>query len=783
MNRTASIQQRILLSAALLFSLVGLVLFFLAQHLGQRAADEAFDRVLSAAVLSIADTIEIQDGTVAVDIPYAAFAILGTSKLNRIFYKIAAPDGMVVTGSPLLGLDLAPPSGPEMRLLDSTYRGSPVRIASVGRYHAGTGGLDSGWVDIVVGETREAREELSRQLTFNAVFPAIAVAVLAFLLIGLSVRQAFTPLRAVENAIRQRAPSDLGPITGPVPQEAQALVSTLNDFMERLESALAGLKRVTADAAHQLRTPLTAIRALAQVASEEAPEGALKDRVDRIHANAVGATVLANQLLSDATVLHRLEMQIRETVDVAALVREVVDRLSSGDECFAERLATSLPRHRVLVECDPVSAREMIRNLVENALVHTDGPVEVSVVCHKATVDIIVADRGPGIPMDMRQRVFERFVRGNEARPGSGLGLAIVDAVIKGSQGAIKLEDRPGGGLMITATLKRKLTDAPALLMTLALMVPLLALSILPPGPAFAQSAQIEIIGPVAHERMASTLLVLEEAGIEINYTVARTSEIVSRLEAASRPAPDLVILPAPDMAVWLANEGHGQPHYPFMAPDGEGVAHWRNEVFGIAWDPAVFVIRKSAFEASEIPQTRTALARLLEGSADRLSTQVGLVNIGIDQQSYTLAAQDSLRSPLFWRVARAFGAAASRIYDSPDEMLAALAEGRISLAYNVPLSAAQAYATEDENIQIIVPEDYVLALPWSALIPANAKRPDLAGMAIDLLLKSETGPALTAGASLTALQRVELGPELLVYRDSMKRTRFLDTWFQLVTQ
>src|SRR5690606_28700531 len=110
------------------------------QHLGQRAADEAFDRVLSAAVLSIADTIEIQDGTVAVDIPYAAFAILGTSKLNRIFYKIVAPDGMVVTGSPLLGLDLEPPSGPEMRLLDSTYRGSPVRIASVGRYHAGTGG-------------------------------------------------------------------------------------------------------------------------------------------------------------------------------------------------------------------------------------------------------------------------------------------------------------------------------------------------------------------------------------------------------------------------------------------------------------------------------------------------------------------------------------------------------------------------------------------------------------------------------------------------------------------
>ena len=788
MSGSSSIQRRILVSAAVLFSLVGLILFALAQHLGQRAADEAFDRVLSAAALSIADTIEVQDGLVVVDIPYAAFAILGTSKLNRIFYKIVAPDGSVVTGSPLLGLDLPAASGPELRLNDSAYRGSPVRTASVARYHVGASGGDGGWVDVVVGETREARDELSYQLTFNAVFPAIAVAALSFLLIGLSVRQAFAPLRSVEEAIRQRAPSDLGPITGPIPLEAQALVSALNEFMDRLNSALAGLKRVTADAAHQLRTPLTALRALAQLAAEEAPLGPLKDRIDRIHANAVSATALANQLLSDATVLHRLETQASEAVDIVAVVRGVVDRIQSAEDHAAGRITTHLPGQQVRVETDPVAIRELVRNLLENALVHTEGPVDVSVVRHKSTVDVAIADRGPGIPEELRPRVFERFVRGDENQPGSGLGLAIVAAVVSAAQGKVELKDRAGGGLVVTVTLPRKFTRSVSRLTAALVVIPALSNFTIDPQPAMAQGAAVlEIMGPVEPVRMEATLGLLSDAGINANYKQARPSQIVSRLETGVQPVPDLVILPSPDLVVWLANEGYGRLHYPAPSTSTVPLSHWRNEVFGIAWDPAVFVVRHDVFAATEMPESRLALARLLETNPERLDMRVGLVNIGIDELSYALAAQDSLRSPMFWRVARAFGAAGALIFDSPNEMMDALEAGRIDLAYNVPLSVAQVYAAADSGIQIIVPDDYSLALPWAALIPAAAKSPELAGAAIDTLLGADGQSALTGGVSLGSLpanlQRVELGPELLVYLDTMKRTRFLDTWFQLVTQ
>src|SRR5690606_9141783 len=125
----------------------------------------------------------------------------------------------------------------------------PVRIAAVARYHTDAGG--GGWVDVLVAETREARGPRGLQLTVNAAVPSLSLAVLAFVLIWLAVRQAFAPLRTVEADLRQRPASDLSPVAGPVPREVSALVLALNEFMERLNSVLLGLKNVTADAAHQ----------------------------------------------------------------------------------------------------------------------------------------------------------------------------------------------------------------------------------------------------------------------------------------------------------------------------------------------------------------------------------------------------------------------------------------------------------------------------------------------------------------------------------------------------
>jgi two-component system sensor histidine kinase TctE len=450
-----SIQRRLLLIGAALLVLVSLFIFWAVRWYAHNAAEEAFDRVLGAAALSIADTVSIEEGEATVDLPHSAFAILGTSRLNRIFYRVVAPDGTLITGAPILGLEVPHGTGPGLRFFSSEYRGAPVRIAAVARYHTDAGG--GGWLDVLVAETREARDQLGLQLTINAALPSLALALLAFVLIWLAIRRAFAPLRTVEKDLRHRAVSDLSPIAGPVPREVSALVSALNEFMDRLNSVLVGLKNVTADAAHQLRTPLTAMRALSELALESAPEGRHREIMRRIHSNSVSATVLANQILSDATTLHSLETRMREPLDMRQVINDAIQRLQSegNHPGLPQALKLSLPDEPVIVEGEPVSLREMIRNLVENAQTHAPGEIVVALNERDDEMLLTVSDRGPGIAPELRERVFERFERAGSNRPGTGLGLPIARNVARAMGGTIAIGDREGGGLEVSVRLPR----------------------------------------------------------------------------------------------------------------------------------------------------------------------------------------------------------------------------------------------------------------------------------------------------------------------------------------
>ncbi len=451
-----SIERRLLLTTAFLFIVIGAVLAFTVGAYARRAADEAFDRVLTASVLSIADTVGIEEGAVTVDIPYSAFAILGTSRLNRIFYKVTGPDGSLVTGSPVLGLDLPHLQDETLRFYDAIYRGYPVRVAAVQRFRAadtatGTGG----WIGIMVAETREAREQLARQLTIKGMLPAVAIALLSGGLIFASVRSAFLPLRLIESDLRGRAPSDLSPIDRDVPIEVSALVFALNEFMDRLGSVLEGLKRVTADAAHQLRTPLAAIQAQAEVGVDEVNDPRVKRRLVRIHENARNAGLLANMLLSDATTIHRLETQVREIVDVCRTIEDALQmlRAESAYGSLVQSVVVDVVDCPLTVKAEPVALREMVRNIIENALIHAPGEVRICLYGQEGTVVLQVWDRGPGIPDSAKELVFERFARTDIRRPGTGLGLAIAKDVAVAFNGSIQIIDRDGGGVVIEVKL------------------------------------------------------------------------------------------------------------------------------------------------------------------------------------------------------------------------------------------------------------------------------------------------------------------------------------------
>ncbi|MEW9612632.1 sensor histidine kinase [Shinella sp. S4-D37] len=450
-----SIERRLLITTACLFLVIGSVLALTVRAYARRAADEAFDRVLTASALSIADTVGIEEGAVTVDIPYSAFAILGTSRLNRVFYRVTAPDGSLVTGSPILALDIPVAEDGMLHLHDSVYRGDPVRIASVRRYRADPATGTGGWIGVMVAETREARRELAGQLTFNGMLPAVAIALLSGGLILVSVRSAFSPLRLIESNLRARRPSDLSRIEREVPAEVSALVSALNEFMDRLGSVLDGVKRVTADAAHQLRTPLAAIQAQAEVGLEEAQEPKVRRRLSRIHHNAREAGLLANMLLSDATTMHRLETQDREIVDFGDAVRDALQmlRAESAYVRLMRSLVLVMQETPVPVVAEPVVLREMVRNVIENAFIHAPGPTDVNLAVVEGRATLQVMDRGPGIPDAAKDKVFQRFARADSSHPGTGLGLAIAKDVAVAFGGSISVADRAGGGLVVEVAL------------------------------------------------------------------------------------------------------------------------------------------------------------------------------------------------------------------------------------------------------------------------------------------------------------------------------------------
>ena len=430
--------------ALLACALIGL--FFFLRGYAQRAAEQAFDRLLAASALTIAGSVQIEDDGVTVEPPVSSLAMLSGSE--RVFYEALASNGRLITGYGDLapGLPLAQSATPVYDYLN--YHDEPVRVATVGRLVSAS--QHAGWVTVRVAETLGSREALADEILGRSVLPLVAVALVALGLLWFGVQRAFAPLAVVERELRRRAPDDLQPVSAPVPQEVSRLVEALNAFMHRLSGLMNTLNTLVADAAHQVRTPLASLRAQAEVALEEPDPERLHARIQRIHQNATHASQLINQLLMDATITHRLGKGARAPVGVAEAVNETRRRIGPLE---ARRLRIDIAPEvrRARIAGDRVALREMLRNLVDNALRYApDGPVDIQATPVAGyRVALTVSDRGPGIADDEKEAVQQRFTRGRagESLPGSGLGLAIVRSVAVAHGGSLWLQDRPGGGL------------------------------------------------------------------------------------------------------------------------------------------------------------------------------------------------------------------------------------------------------------------------------------------------------------------------------------------------
>jgi len=810
-----SIRRRIFALALALLLAASVVLIIFIRDYAERASDRAFDRLLAASALTIAGAVQVENDAVVVEIPFAAFAMF--SGQDRVFYAVEDPDARTVTGYEDLAAQMGETVSADPTFSDVVYRGETVRVASVGRLISTPS--DTGWVTIHVAETQNQREALSAEILSNAVLPVLALTLLAVALVWFGISRMFAPLTELEHELRARAPDDLSPITVPVPQEVDHLVSALNGFMGRLQKAMERVSGLVAEAAHEVRTPLASLRAQAEVAMEEQDPEALRRRVGRIHTGAVQASQLVSQLLMEATISHRMENQEAEPTSLVAVVDEVCKRL---DPHQAGRIDVALSPEAATapLRADRVALREMMRNVVDNALIYSDGAVEIAGRIDGQVLVIEVSDRGPGIEDAEKPAVLERFRRGKASagKVGSGLGLSIVVRVAESHGGSLALRDRQGGGLIVGIALPLRQRHArPVAGVAVALLAALMLAPILLPGEARAQAvmdfpAPGDEAGRLSISGTTDTPLFRyfiegfqrQHPDVSVHYEEWDSLPLYENyLEGTLDTQPDLLISSASDLQLKLANDGHAlaydSPHLPAL-PDW---AHWRNEVFGFTFEPAVIIYNRDLIADTEVPRTHLTLAELLENQSDRFRGKIATYDISLSGVGYLLAAQDQTISSTFWRLTSAFGRVNARFSGSSPAILNGVADGSLALGYNVLGSYAFARQAEGAPIEIVVPDDYVLVLTRSMLIPRDASNAELARAFVDFAL-SPAGQAVASGATALGsvvpegsgtwtseaiaargrgvIQPIPLGPGLLVALDTLRRQRFLETWQEIVS-
>ncbi len=304
---------------------------------------------------------------------------------------------------------------------------------------------------IQVGQPTALRTELAARTAARLLFPVLLMLPLLGFVGWWIVGRGLAPLASLADSLGRRAPASLEPIgVLQAPVEVQPLVQSLNSLLARLADAFEAQRRFAADAAHELRTPLTALTLQTQVArrADSADEQALA--LDQLEHGVKRATRLVEQLLVMARLDPEAAAQPSATLDLGAIAHSVVqERLPLAHD---RRIALSVAAETARISGHDDALRILLANLIDNALRYTPAGGAVAVTVKRDDgVLLEVADTGPGIPEEERDRVFDRFYRGAGAPAGgSGLGLAIVRQVVTLHGASISLAPRASGGLIVS---------------------------------------------------------------------------------------------------------------------------------------------------------------------------------------------------------------------------------------------------------------------------------------------------------------------------------------------
>jgi signal transduction histidine kinase len=443
--RIRSLQLRLTLELTALFVIASALALGGLIYNASLTADSLVDRDLGLRAEDLASHVARADGGAPrLDLPPGLMQAY--TDANAVF-AVRDKDGhLIAASSPEFGSASARwPAGDG----DPTYF-QLSKFGPLGQDYAGLSvQIDSGAgpVSVAVAQRAGGNElvhAVLREFVVDTGWYVPPFAALTLLLAVYRVRRSLRPLRAAADRALGIGPEAISvrlPETD-VPAEALPLVTAVNRALDRLEQGFVVQRRFTANAAHELRTPLAIITARLDTLPGNGQLAALREEVARMNR-------LVEQLLCVAR-LDSLALDVTSAVDLRAIAAEVVGSMAHLALAAGKSIALTGDERPVVIAGNAPAIADALRNLIENALAHTPCQTEV-IVEVAADGAVSVSDRGSGVPAEDRPRIFDRFWRGQGSAPGgAGLGLPIVGEIVKAHGASILVEDSAPHGARFT---------------------------------------------------------------------------------------------------------------------------------------------------------------------------------------------------------------------------------------------------------------------------------------------------------------------------------------------
>ena len=435
MSRFPSLRARLLLLLLTSIVLVAGIQFFTAYHTALGEADEIFDYHMQQMAIALRAGLPVS--------PSVTFeGRHGEDDNGDFVVQVWTVDGIRVFESAERA------ALPQLAVLG--FSNVPVRNTTYRVYSVQTPSQV-----IQVAQDMAARREIARRLALRTAGPILLIAPILMLLTWLVVSRSLLPVDRVRRQVAERQAADLSPVSAEgLPEEILPLVEELNLLLVRVREAFEAQQHFVADAAHELRSPLGALKLQVQGLQRASCDETRQLAVRRLASGIDRATHLVEQLL----ILARQEAALTATSKSESVSLKDLCRLALEETIVAARERAIdigvVHADDVSIQGHAEALRILVRNLLDNAIKYTpdEGRVDLEIRKKRDVVELSVDDSGPGIPHDQRERVLDRFYRIDGAQAsGSGLGLAIVKSIAALHSATLDLASSPGlGGLRAT---------------------------------------------------------------------------------------------------------------------------------------------------------------------------------------------------------------------------------------------------------------------------------------------------------------------------------------------